>query len=88
MTEITGPFSYKIKVNNGSIIRRRVDHIHICHSPPHQDGSTESAFDDSFMFPPHPTTNTSPSDTTDTATQQPPALRRSTRMSHPPVRFS
>ena len=88
MTDITGPLSYKIKLNNGSIIRRHVDHIRIHYSSPHQDSSTEPAFDDSFIFPPHQTTDISPSDTTDTSTQQPPALRRSTRVSHPPVRFS
>ena len=84
VAEITGPLSYKIKLNDGSVIRRHVDHIRICHSQPQQDCSTET-IDDSFMFP-SPKTNTS-CPTNDTPPQQP-VLRRSTRRRNPPIRFS
>ena len=75
VTGITGPLSYKVKVNDGSIIRHHIDDIRIRHSPPQQDYSTEAAIDDSFMFPQH-------------TPQQSPVLRRSTRIRNPPDRFS
>ena len=80
MTEILGPLSYKVKLNDGSIIRQHIDHIRIHHSPPQQHISTE--VDDSFMFPQHQPTSTPPNGTAETASQQPPAtvLHRSTRV--------
>ena len=53
VTEMTGPLSYKIKLNDGSIICHHIDHIHICYSLPQQDISTEATIDDSFMFQQH-----------------------------------
>ena len=88
VTEITGPISYKVKLNDGSIIRRHVDHIRIRHSPPQQAISAESAIDDSFMFPQSQPISTSPNCPTETAPQQPQLLRRSTRVRHPPTRYS
>ena len=75
VTGITSPLSYKVKVNDGSVIRRHIDDICIHHSPPQLDNSTEAAIDDSFMFPQH-------------TPQQSPVLRRLTRIKHPPDRFS
>ena len=63
VTEITGPLSYKIKLDNGSIICHHVGHVCIHHSSSsQQDSSTELAFYDSFMLPPHQPTNSPPSD--------------------------
>ena len=87
VTEITGPLSYKIKLNDGSIVCRHIDHIRIHHSPPQQDISTEAVIDDSFMFLEHQL-STSPNGTFETAPQQSPVLRRSTRVKCPPDRFS
>ena len=60
VTKVTGPLSYKIKLSNGSIIRRHVDHIRIRHSPPQQDLSADISIDDSFMFPQQQPASTSP----------------------------
>ena len=87
VTEITGPLSYKIKLNDGSIIRHHIDHIRICHSPPQQDISTEAAIDDSFMFQQHQP-SIFPNGTVETAPQQSLVLCRSTGVKHPPDRFS
>ena len=53
VTEITSPLSYKVKLSNGSIIRRHIDHICIHYSPPRQDIPTETDINDSFLFPQH-----------------------------------
>ena len=84
VAEITGPLSYKIKLNDGSVIRRHVDHIRIHHSQPQQDCSTET-IDDSFMFP-SPKKN--PSCPTNVTPPQQSVLRRSTRRQNPPICFS
>ena len=84
VTEITGPLSYKIKLNDGSVIRRHVDHIRIRHSQGQPDCSTEPS-DDSFMFP---SPKATPSCPTQDTPQQQPVLRRSTRTRNPPDRFS
>ena len=88
VTEITGPLSYKIKLSNGSIIRRHIYHIRIRYSPPQQDIPTETEFDDSFMVPQHQPTGISPNGTAGTTPQQSTVLRRSTRVRHQPNRFS
>jgi len=84
--DITGPLSYKIKLNDGTVIRRHVDHLRIRNSAPQQDSFTEQDFDDSFMFPQSQLTKTSPN--VPSEPNQPPVLRRSTRVRHPPVRYS
>ena len=84
VTEITGPLLYKIKLNDGSVIRRHVDHIRIRHSQGQPDCSTETS-DDSFMFP---SPKATPSCPTQDTPQQQPVLRRSTRTRNPPDRFS
>ena len=42
VTEIIGPLSYKIKLNDGSAIRCYVDHIRIHYSQPQQNCFTET----------------------------------------------
>ena len=83
-TEITGPLSHKIKLNDGSVIRHHIDHICIRHSVAQQDCSTK-IIDDSFMFPSPKATPSCPAQDT---LQQQPVLRRSTRRGNPRDRFS
>ena len=84
VTEITGLLSYKIKLNDGSVIRCHVDHIRIRHSQGQPDCSTKT-IDDSFMFP---SPKATPSGPTQDIPQQQPVLRRSTRIQNPPDCFS
>ena len=86
VTEIIGPLSFKIKLNDGSVICCHVDHILIRNLPPQQHISVE--VDDSFMCPHHQSTSTFPNRTAETASQQPPVLRRSTCVRHPLNCFS
>ena len=83
VTKITAPLSYKVKLYDGSIIRRHIDHICFRHSSPQQHISTK--VDDSFTLPQHQPTSTLPNGTAETTSQQPPTavLRRSTCVRHP-----
>ena len=87
VTEITGPLSYKIKLNDGSTICCHIDHIRFRHSPPQQDISTGTVIEDSFMFLQHQPTSTFPVGPAESVPEQPPVLYRSTRVRHPSNRF-
>ena len=82
--KLTGPLSYKIKLNDGTILNRHVDHIRIRHSAPQQD-LTDQDFD-SFTFPSQSEVTAS----SNVSGKSPvvPVLRRSSRIRRPPVRFS
>ena len=85
---ITDPLSYRIKLNNGTVIKRHVDHIRIQHSPQQHDVPTEQDFD-TFTFPSQDEDpSTSSNNTNSNESQTVPELRRSTRRRQPPVRFS
>ena len=82
--KLTGPLSYKIKLNDGTILNRHVDHIRIRHSAPQQD-LTDQDFD-SFTFPSQSevTASSNVSDKSPVV----PVLRRSSHIRRPSVRFS
>ena len=81
IVKVSGPLSFQVKLQDGRIVRRHVDHI-IQHSPQIPDEPN----DDWINMPDIPeSTLTKQSATTSITT--PPSLRRSTRVSVPPKRY-
>ena len=81
IVKVSGPLSFQVKLQDGCIVRRHVDHI-IQHSPQIPDEPN----DDWINMPDIPeSTLTKQSATTSITT--PPSLRRSTRVSVPPKRY-
>ena len=81
IVKVSGPLSFQVKLQDGRIVRRHVDHI-IQRSPQMPDKPN----DDWISMPDIPeSTLTKQSATTSTTT--PPSLRRSTRVSVPPKRY-
>ena len=76
--KIRGPLSYEVKLNDGRVIRRHVDHIRRRTVP------SPSPPDDELLMP--PSSDISPPGST--SVEQPATtVRRSTRVSRPPVRY-
>ena len=81
IVKVSGPLSFQVKLQDGRIVRRHVDHI-IQRSPQMPDKPN----DDWISMPDIPeSTLTKQSATTSITT--PPSLRRSTRVSVPPKRY-
>ena len=79
----TGPLSYIIELSTGNTVRRHVDHIIVREQVQEQSSSNDVNWDYVDSEPPD-----QPTSTTDLIpTDQPSALRRSSRIRQPPQRF-
>ena len=85
IVKVLGPLSFEIETNDGTTVRRHIDHIRSRHTQSKDaDKTSQQLQDDWIEFPdklptPHPDNSTPEVD--------PPILRRSSRISHPPIRY-